>query len=82
MKYRDTFDGLTVENYLDSTASKLALIKNFREEVFGLFSEQLPEQVRGSLICHLKDISGNLDQQCKQLYHLPNLPMNPTALKQ
>jgi hypothetical protein len=43
MKYRDTFDGLTVENYLYSTASKLALIKNFREEVFGLFSEQLPE---------------------------------------
>jgi hypothetical protein len=78
MKYRDSLDGVSVENYLYSTASKLAVIKNFRDEAFSQLKMKSPDEVRGSPICHIKDFT-NTDQ-FKYGYKLSNLPMNPTAL--
>ena len=39
LKYRDNLDGVSIQAYLYSTASKLAVVKNFREEAFNLHTD-------------------------------------------
>lgn len=80
MKYRESFDGVTVTQFLYSNTSKLAVIKNFREEVIGMAKEYSPESVKKGALVHLKDFAE--PEQFKYLYKLSNLPMNPTMLKQ
>ena len=57
MKYKDSLEGLTLETYLYSTASKLALIKNFRDEAFKLLSTNPSDIVRKAPICLLRDFT-------------------------
>jgi len=38
MKYRDTYEGVSIINYLYSTASKLSVIKSFRDETQSLLN--------------------------------------------
>lgn len=78
MKYRDNLDGTSVTDYLYSTSGKLALVKNFRDEAFGLLARHPAEQIKQAPLIHLKDFSST--DQTKYLYKFSNLPMNPTAL--
>ena len=55
MKYRESFDGVSVQQYLYSKVSKLALVNNFREKAFELLSDYSPEIVKEGHLCHLKD---------------------------
>lgn len=55
MKYKESLDGLNLESYLYSTASKLALVKNFKDEVFSMLSTQPSEMVRASPVCLMRD---------------------------
>jgi hypothetical protein len=80
MKYRESFDGISVTQFLYSNTSKLAVIKNFREEALGLAKGYTPDQVKKGALVHLKDFTD--PEQFKYLFKLSNLPMNPTMLKQ
>lgn len=80
MKYRDTYDGIDAKFFLYSTSSKLAVVKNFREEAFELIKDFKSEDVKSSPLAHLKEYSN--PDQFKYLFKLSNLPMNPTAMNQ
>ena len=80
IKYKDTYDGIDAKFFLYSTSSKLALVKNFRDEAVGLLTDFTSEDVKGSPLAHLKEYS-NTDQ-FKYWFKLSNLPMNPTAMSQ
>ena len=53
MKYRDTLDGVSVKDYLYSNSSKLAVIKGFREETFGLIGKYPPKEIKNAPLVHL-----------------------------
>ncbi len=72
MKYRDNLDGVSIQTYLYSTASKLAVVKNFREEAFNLHTDFTSQEVKVAPIVHLKDFID--PDQFKYLYKLSNLP--------
>lgn len=76
MKYKDTMEGLNLESYLYSTASKLALVKNFRDEALSLVTKHAPEVIRAAPVCIMRDVTSS--DQFKHSYRLSNLPMNPT----
>lgn len=80
LKYRDTLEGKTASNYLYTTTSKLAVVKNFREEALTLLCEYSQAEVKAAPVAHLKDFL-SVDQ-FKYSYKLSNLPINPTALHQ
>lgn len=57
MKYKENLDGLTLENYLYSTASKLAVIKNFRDEAFSHLGTHPSDKVKSAPVCLLRDFT-------------------------
>jgi hypothetical protein len=79
-KYRETLEGTSTLTFLYSNSSKLAVMKNFREEVFGLMRSKPLEEIKASPIVHLKDFASS--DQIKYLFKPLSLPMNPTALNQ
>lgn len=80
MKYRPSLDGISVTQYLYSTESKLAIVKQFRDEACTLIGQYDKKDIKYSHVAHLKDYSST--EQCKFAYKLSSFPMNPTALNQ
>ena len=80
MKYRDNLEGVSLKSYLYSTASKLAVIKNFREEAFNLHTDFTSQEVKAAPLGYFKDFID--PDQFKFLYKLSNLPQNPTSINQ